>query len=157
MLSEDKGGFTYKNDDYNFQINFPAIWSGVIVKEGDGSMAFSNDKEFSSSKIIFGFPVDYTLENNSCSDCFAEIFHLDVLTRKEAGEFEIAREADILQNGANPFNSSYVVLASNIEYVFYGPSNFSGQSFDGKFIETRQGEARDAIFNNFITWNKLSK
>lgn len=150
--------FVYKNDDYRFQITLPSAWNEAVVKSERGSMYLDNNIEFHSTDLVFGLPVKVSYQEKQdvaekCSSCFLAIFRLYVLSRDDSKKFEIAREANIQEGGASPANGQYIIIASNNEYVFYGPASFHGQSYDGKFIASRQTEARDAVYNQFITWN----
>jgi len=150
--------FVYKNDDYRFQITLPSAWKEAIVKSERGSMYLDSNIEFHSTDLVFGLPVKVNYQEKQdvaekCPSCFFVIFRLHVLSRDYSEKFEIAREASIQEGGASPANGQYIIIASNNEYVFYGPPNFHGQSYDGEFIASRQTEARDAVYNQFITWN----
>jgi hypothetical protein len=150
--------FVYKNDDYRFQITLPSAWNEAVVKSERGLMYLDNNIEFHSTDLVFGLPVKVNYQEKQdvaekCPSCFLAIFRLHVLSRDDSRKFEIAREANIQEGGASPANGQYIIIASNNEHVFYGPSNFHGQSYDGEFMASRETEARDAVYNQFMTWN----
>lgn len=152
--------FVYRSDDYRFQITLPSNWSEVVVKLEDSFMSPDGKNKFQSDDIIFGFPVKVTYQEKQdvaekCSDCFVEIFRLHVLSRNNSKKFEIAKEAYIQKEGGYP-GTSEMIIAANNEYVFYGPNNFYGQSYDGEFVASRQKEAQGAVLNSFMTWNNNS-
>lgn len=160
----DDNSFLYKNNDYQFQITFPSIWKEVVVRTEEGSMSLINPNNANDNKInfvsrdlVFGFPIEVTYQDNQvfvkdCLSCFEEVFRLQILSKEDSREFEVARDLNIQEYGSNPLNN-YRIVTSNNNYVFYGPTNFFGQSYDGEFIKNRQTEAQEAISNQFVVWN----
>jgi len=148
----------YRNEDYRFQVIFPSTWKDYVVKSEKKDEGF-DDKKYSGINLSFGFPVTLKSDGNEftaekCDSCYTEVFSLFIMSKINSQNLEIARQADIAKNGGNPVNNQYFILASNNEYVIYGPSNYHGQSYDGEFIASRQTEAQNAVYNQFTTWNK---
>ncbi len=160
----DNNNFLYKNNDYQFQIIFPNTWEEVAVRSEEDSMSLINPNNANDNKInfvsqdlVFGFPIKVTYQDNQvfvkdCFSCFAEVFRLQILSKEDSREFEVARNLNIQEYGSNPLNN-YRIITSNNNYIFYGPTNFFGQSYDGEFIKNRQIEAQEAISNQFVVWN----